>query len=291
MTRYARRNPEAVLPAWLTVLDGARYFTREALATAVAESGWRSRTALVAMAPETFLALAYSGYMPEKAANVDAALRTTGAFWDVPYLMVEEDGDRAQVTGHEGRHRARALQALGVREMPVRIHARWLRWQETPEDAPRWLIPEKGGRGRTPVAMPPILGAARQNGGPRKSTPRAVVVDPDMLVVLIALVRWVRDSAAAELRNWGKHVNPQDVKVTSAHAVVYTTLKDGAARRAFYRLVKAGLLLPVHTREVTHSVRSGQGGASNFRPRAETRETTITDYLIADAGFALVDGR
>lgn len=161
-----RTNPEATLPAWLTALDGARYFTREALATAVAESGWRSRTALVAMAPETFLALAYAGYMPEKAANVDAALQTTGAFWDVPYLMVEENGDSAQVTGHEGRHRARALQALGVREMPVRIHARWLRWQETPEDAPRWLIPEKGGYGRARVAMPPILGAARQNGGP-----------------------------------------------------------------------------------------------------------------------------
>lgn len=279
------------MPGWLTALDGARYFTHEALAYALAEAEGLSRTAIVAMAPHDFLCLAAPGHSEYSAKAVRSALETTGAFWDVPYLVLEENGDIAQVISHEGRHRARALAALGVREMPVRIHARWLRWQETPEDAPRWLIPEKGGYGRARVAMPPILGAARQNGGPRKGTGRAVVVDPDMLVVLTALVRWVRDSAAAELRNWGKRVNPQDVKVTSAHAVVYTTLKDGAARRAFYRLVKAKLLLPVQTREVTHSVRHGQGGASNFHPRAETRESTITDYQIADAGFAIVDGR
>lgn len=167
MRRLGRRNPvEAALPGWLTALDGARYFTHEALAYALAEAEGLSRTAIVAMAPHDFLCLAAPGHSEYSAKAVRSALETTGAFWDVPYLVLEENGDIAQVISHEGRHRARALAALGVREMPVRIHARWLRWQETPEDAPRWLIPEKGGHGRARVAMPPILGAARQNGGP-----------------------------------------------------------------------------------------------------------------------------
>ena len=60
---------------------------------------------------------------------LDAGVRLS----DVPRLFIatpRTDPHRAVVTGHEGRHRSRALLARGVTQMPVRIHSQDIRWGE-----------------------------------------------------------------------------------------------------------------------------------------------------------------
>jgi len=107
---------------------------------------------------------------------------------DVPRLFVSVDGDDpriAWVSGHEGRHRSRALLARGVTQMPVRIHQQIIRWSEQ-SDPKSWdyeeQLPERlfgeGENERNVIPMPvPIhypelaarMRAARTN--PRRRNP------------------------------------------------------------------------------------------------------------------------
>lgn len=141
----ARRNPDDTDVARVLRLDGARYFSDEALQHALDESGERSRVTIVAMSPDDFLRLAERGRDADKAATVEAAL-ARGTLRDVPFLTFRNLGEDAVVTGHEGRHRAMALERLGVQRIPVRlvsqeyraIPIRWSQWQDGPPRGEVW---------------------------------------------------------------------------------------------------------------------------------------------------------
>ena len=131
MTR--RRNPYDLDPRLLAA-DGARYFSDEALSEADRESApSKSRTALVLMHPKDFLKMAEPGKREESQAALERVLDAGTRLSDVPRLFIDVDRKnptRAVVTGHEGRHRSRALLARGVTQMPVRLHAQTIRWGE-----------------------------------------------------------------------------------------------------------------------------------------------------------------
>jgi len=100
------------------------------------EVKFKSREKLISMRIQDFLALAEDGYDPEKAEFVESLMRSDERFTDVPCLLVDHNGDIAKITGHEGRHRARALAALGHEYMPVVLVMRpgkigySIRWSE-----------------------------------------------------------------------------------------------------------------------------------------------------------------
>lgn len=120
------------LPKTLAALDGTRYFAARALQQALDDTGERSRVTLVAMRPADFLALALSGRAPEKEEGVENLLVQGQPFSSLPHLSVQvmPGQDYLRVTGHEGRHRMRALQSRGVQQVPVLIRTDRLRWSE-----------------------------------------------------------------------------------------------------------------------------------------------------------------
>lgn len=80
----------------------------------------RSRKTLVYMSPDDFLLMAEDGANDEKQANANDVAAQGIKFREVPWLSFVHDGKgRAQVIGHNGRHRARAMKALGIKQMPV----------------------------------------------------------------------------------------------------------------------------------------------------------------------------
>lgn len=79
-----------------------------------------SRSTIVMMSPDDFLALARQGSDSHKAATVRGIIEKGEKWSDLPSLMFKHDGKgTATVTGHEGRHRARYLKEQGITEMPV----------------------------------------------------------------------------------------------------------------------------------------------------------------------------
>src|ERR1700758_2245888 len=91
---------------------------------------YKARDRLVSMKIEDFLHLARAGHDPAKERGVNKLIRTNTKFETLPYLYfdLEPDGS-AKVTGHEGRHRARALLQLGYTTMPVELRGP-IRWSE-----------------------------------------------------------------------------------------------------------------------------------------------------------------
>jgi hypothetical protein len=75
---------------------------------------------LIHMHPADFLSVARNGHDPEKEQRVENVLKSGEKFSDLPELHFKHNGEGvARVSGHEGRHRARALLARGVDSMPV----------------------------------------------------------------------------------------------------------------------------------------------------------------------------
>jgi hypothetical protein len=178
----SRRNPD-LHPALLAA-DGTRYFSDAALAEADHEGGaYKSRTALVLMDPSDFIRMAMPGTKDESVVLVDRLMREGTRFKDVPRLFVSYDKETgvAEVTGHEGRHRSRALLARGVRQMPVRIHTNKLRWSEQSRPSswdyvkvlPHTLIGEDANRvNRMPMPIPihyPELETRMRKQNPRRN--------------------------------------------------------------------------------------------------------------------------
>lgn len=134
--------------------DGTRYFSRDAVERELNDCDLMSRSTIVLMSPADFLALAKPGYDESKQLAVNQLVREGTPFADVPKLFAQDNRDgTAQVDGHEGRHRARALQAQGVRQMPVVLRSYTVRWGQTnrlPEPFPAVLISEDG-RQRRPT--------------------------------------------------------------------------------------------------------------------------------------------
>ena len=191
MTR--RRNPD--IDPRLLAADGARYFSPEALAEADEEgSGYKSRVALVLMHPQDFLDMAEPGKREEAQASLERVIGAGIGFAGVPRLFVDVDGDDpriAHVTGHEGRHRSRALLARGVTQMPVRIHSQTIRWSEQSDPKARYYkaqLPERlygeGENRRNVLPMPvplhypelaPRMRAAARVNPSRRRNPDAEV--------------------------------------------------------------------------------------------------------------------
>jgi hypothetical protein len=103
--------------------DGDRYFDLQT--SDVAETRNRkSRVTLTYMSPADFLKMAEAGTDAYKTERVAAYLQQGEKFSSLPFLSFVHDGKgHAKVTAHEGRHRARALQALGVQQMPVLLRS------------------------------------------------------------------------------------------------------------------------------------------------------------------------
>lgn len=85
---------------------------------------------IVDMPIETFLGLAEpipsDDYKRHSASSVDDFARDIANGkdfgWTIPYLTLRKnEDDRWKVVGHDGRHRARLLKAVGFKEMPVHL--------------------------------------------------------------------------------------------------------------------------------------------------------------------------
>lgn len=105
--------------------DGDAFFNEQSLEDASAQNV-KSRDTLIHLSPAQFLAMAEptnSGQpYPPKMQSVKSVLKQGGNFSDIPQLLFVNMGDgTALVVGHEGRHRAWALQEIGVKSLPVKF--------------------------------------------------------------------------------------------------------------------------------------------------------------------------
>jgi hypothetical protein len=145
------------------VRDGDAYFVMDGSDMNSVRND-RSRDTLVYMSPADFLLMAERGHSDEKAATVAGVLDQGLKFTSLPYLGFTHDGKgMAQVDGHEGRHRAKALLKLGVKHMPVVLrskeHGRGkaIRWGNQNDDFDRVdVMPTtlRGEDGRGTIPMP-----------------------------------------------------------------------------------------------------------------------------------------
>jgi len=91
---------------------------------------YKSREKLVSMPITDFLKLAEFGHVKSKQDDAEQRVKSGTKFTTLPYLEVYETvEDGLRVTGHEGRHRARALLAEGKETMPVILRGD-IRWSE-----------------------------------------------------------------------------------------------------------------------------------------------------------------
>jgi len=91
------------------------------------QQGYKSKNKLVDMPIIDFLKLAEFGFDKQKEILAQKREQEGMKFTSIPYLYMEREGNNLRVTGHEGRHRARALLAAGYETMPVewRTDIRW----------------------------------------------------------------------------------------------------------------------------------------------------------------------
>lgn len=100
-------------------VEGALAFECQAFANAEVLN-FKSRNTLVYLEIDEFLKLAESGFDAVKFNRCKEIMSTGDIFDSLPYLNFAHDGaGNARVIGHEGRHRARILQEMGVKTMPV----------------------------------------------------------------------------------------------------------------------------------------------------------------------------
>lgn len=168
-----------------------KYFDEAEVDNAIRQaSSSKSREALTQMNIDDFLALAKEGYSPAKAAGISDVSK----FDDLPFLNIRSEDGIANITGHEGRHRARRLKELGESTMPVRIKSD-IRWdqQNDPklwdyeQDYPQILFNEDGTK-KSP--FPFVQGDSNLLDSsaldiadiPRKTTPTLKQIDDDELL-------------------------------------------------------------------------------------------------------------
>lgn len=83
------------------------------------EIRFKSREKLIDLPIDDFLGLTLNGFEPERVDALWDVVAQKKKFSDIPFLLVNHDGEVAQVTGFEGRHRARFLLEMGYTHMPV----------------------------------------------------------------------------------------------------------------------------------------------------------------------------
>lgn len=168
-----------------------KYFDEAEVDNAIRQAGSRkSREALTQMPIDDFLSLARDGYDPTKAAGISDVSK----FYDLPFLNIRSEDGIANITGHEGRHRARRLKELGESTMPVRIKSD-IRWdqQNDPklwdyeQDYPEILFNEDGTK-KSPFPFVQgdsnLLNSSALNieNIPRKTTPTSKQISDDELI-------------------------------------------------------------------------------------------------------------
>jgi hypothetical protein len=155
-------NKRLSLREKVDLLDGARYFDLDLVSWDSLSDSY-SRSTLVAMSPADFLTLAAPigdgagtladpetgrQYDPYKMERVVDTLERGWLLEDIPFLNLGDPTGRfdegLKVTGHEGRHRAMALEKMGVRLMPVRLSTRDYRWGRDDKSPPEHLTAEDG---------------------------------------------------------------------------------------------------------------------------------------------------
>ena len=168
-----------------------KFFDEAEVDNAIRQAGNRkSREALTQMPIDDFLSLARDGYDPAKSAGIS----NVSKFDDLPFLNIRSEDGIANITGHEGRHRARRLKELGESTMPVRIKSD-IRWdqQNDPklwdyeQDYPQILFNEDGTK-KSPFPFVQgdsnLLDSSALNieDIQRKTTPTAKQIDDDELL-------------------------------------------------------------------------------------------------------------
>ena len=114
------------------IFDSAAHLFDSTEINAAREVQFKSRDKLISMPIKDFLAMAEAipgGASQFKAERVVEQLKTRGYFSSLPFLMFKTDGGEATAIGHEGRHRAMALQRLGYTHLPVILRGD-IRWSE-----------------------------------------------------------------------------------------------------------------------------------------------------------------
>ena len=100
-----------------------------------AVTGYKSREKVVEMDIDDFLNLAdYTNSVTdsnsrEKMANARERVANGTKFTTLPYMSIQGYSGTLKVTGHEGRHRAKALKEVGYKTIPVLLHSD-IRWSE-----------------------------------------------------------------------------------------------------------------------------------------------------------------
>lgn len=114
-TRYSVRGIEQ------PTLKSYPQFSEEALEAAKRQND-KSREIVVDMPIKHFLKAAKQEVSTTKLKNTIELAEKGTPFDSIPLLTFKNNGDgTAKVTGHDGRHRAFALQRLGVKTIPVRL--------------------------------------------------------------------------------------------------------------------------------------------------------------------------
>ncbi len=113
--------------------DGEFFFSTDAIAEARDFTKGNSRHTIAYMTPAQFLGLAEPGHCSWKTGEVKKLIDEGVAFSSIPMLQLDATG---RAVGHEGRHRMRALEALGITKVPVRVSSITMRWKrQAPEYA------------------------------------------------------------------------------------------------------------------------------------------------------------
>lgn len=127
-----------------------------------AETQYKSRYKLINIDIDDFLRLAKTGKQDSKLSEATSRVKEGVKFTSIPYLYMDREGDNLRVTGHEGRHRAMALQQAGYSTMPVEIRSD-IRWSEQTDpdrfdyraNWPKRILSEEGSANENfSIAMP-----------------------------------------------------------------------------------------------------------------------------------------
>ena len=115
------------------VESSLKHFEPEGVAKGHFGPGRMSRSKIIMMPIDDFLGMAKNEPATKsKQENVDKLIADGTPFSSIPFLRLEDNVEPgvSKVVGHEGRHRARALKKIGVKEIPVEIRSDSIRWSE-----------------------------------------------------------------------------------------------------------------------------------------------------------------
>ena len=124
--------------------ESLSYFSDGSKASVASEAEGKGTTKLIMMDPNDFLRMAEKLTREDvsRSAAIAARMDEGKSLGDIPFLMMKNNGDGiAEVTGHEGRHRALVFAKRGLK-LPVRLRAvngKVIRWnmQDIPDSFDR----------------------------------------------------------------------------------------------------------------------------------------------------------